>query len=53
MEINKEFKKGMEVEKEHSLIKSDAKKRAKFVQEHLKENPKYYTLLEKLIERKK
>lgn len=47
-----EFSIGMKVEKEHSLIRNDTKKRAKFVKEHLKENPKYYTLLKKLEERK-
>lgn len=43
---------GMEVEKEHAIIRNDPKKRAKFVREHLRENPKYYTLLKKLEERK-
>jgi hypothetical protein len=48
-----EFDRGMEVEKEHKdLIGNDKKKRAMIVNAHLKENPKYYTLLEKLEGRK-
>jgi len=48
-----EFSKGMQVEKEHKdLIGNDKKKRAMIVAVHLKENKKYYTLLERLEERK-
>ena len=44
-----EFDKGMEVEKEHKdLIGNDKKKRAMIVNAHLKENKKYYTLLERI-----
>lgn len=48
-----EFKLGMKTESEHkNVIGDDLKKRAKIVKAHLKENPKYYSLLKKIIERK-
>jgi hypothetical protein len=48
-----QFSMGMEVEKEHKdVIGNDKKKRAMIVRAHLKENPKYYTLLKKLEERR-
>lgn len=48
-----EFSKGMKVEREHKdVIGNDKVKRAKIVKAHLKENPHYYTLLEKMEKRK-
>jgi hypothetical protein len=42
--INEELAKGLEVEKEHF---ADFKERTRVAKDHLVENPKYYTILEK------
>jgi predicted DNA-binding protein YlxM (UPF0122 family) len=44
-DIYKEFKKGLEVEKEHS---DDMRKSVEIAKDHLKEDPKYYTKLAKI-----
>jgi hypothetical protein len=47
-----EYSKGMEVEKEHKdLTGNSLKKRAMIVNAHLREDPKYYTLLAKMEKR--
>lgn len=47
-----EFKKGMEVEKEHrDLIGNDKVKRAMIVRAHLREGKNYYSLLAKMEKR--
>jgi len=43
--LNKELKKGIEIEKEHTPSEKKAKTIAK---DHLIENPKYYTKLKKV-----
>lgn len=43
-QINEELTKGLEVEKEHF---ADFKERTRVAKDHLIENPKYYTILEK------
>jgi len=46
---NKQVKMGMEKEKEHDdLTKGDPKKIKMIVDAHLKEDPEYYTKLEKM-----
>lgn len=46
-----EFHKGMNVEMEHrDVTKGNIAKTAKIAAAHLKENPKYYTLLSKYVE---
>ncbi len=48
-----EFHKGMNVEMEHQdVTNGNAVKTAKIAAAHLTENPKYYTLLNKYVEKK-
>jgi len=47
-----EFHKGMNVEMEHkNVTNGNAVKTAKIAAAHLTENPKYYTLLKKYVEK--
>jgi hypothetical protein len=43
--LDKEFKMGIEVEKEHS---DDMRKSVEIAKDHLEEDPKYYTKLKKI-----
>lgn len=48
-----EFHTGMNIEMEHQdVTKGNIVKTAKIAAAHLKENPKYYTLLKKYVEKK-